>query len=237
MATNPASLTFTERIGLTTAWGRYLTEIEQQAMDAALALFPKPADALEVGCQGGRWSEMLVRKGWRVTCTDVDPEALRACQERIPTAKCILVNPGDRTIPCADASADLLLCIEVNPVIHSDWFPGEANRVLRPGGVLFGVFLNSNSPRGMFVLLREKLPLRKPKGDGAYALSYGSWKKRMQRLTFDFPFERGFCWFPFSRKSNSPLVPACTAVERALGLQRLPGLSPWVAFIARKSGL
>jgi hypothetical protein len=58
VATNPALLTFTERIALTTAWGRYLTEIEQQAMDAALVLFPRPSDALEVGCQGGRWSRL-----------------------------------------------------------------------------------------------------------------------------------------------------------------------------------
>ena len=229
------SLTYTEKSGLTTRWGRYLTEVEQRAVTQALKLRSVPTDALEVGCQGGRWSDMLVRRGWRVTCTDVDEPVLRGAQERLPTARCILVQPDDQTIPCESGSADLLLCIEVVPVIHSDWFVSEADRVLRPGSVLVGVFLNRRSIRGLFVLLREKFKVR-PTVDAAfiYSKSYKNFKRELQGRGFEFVFERGFCWPPFSRDSHSPLIGICTFVERMLGLQRLPGLSPWVVFTARK---
>jgi len=228
---------FTERVGIATRWGIYLTAIERQALDAALALLPRPTDALELGCQGGRWSEVLVGKGWRVTCTDVDETALDACRARLPTARCVLVKPEDRTIPCEDGSADFLLCIEVPPVIQSDWFPAEAHRVLRPGGVVLGVIQNKRSLRGMFVRMRERFPLTRgpEKGADTYTVSYGEWKRSMQRMSFRFHFQRGFCWFPFSRTSDSPLVPACSRIERVLGLQKVPAASPWVAFVARKS--
>ena len=230
------SLTYTERAGLTTRWGRYLTDIERHAIDLGLKCFSAPTDALEVGCQGGRWSEMLVRKGWRVTCTDVDEPVLRLCEARIPAATCILVRPEDRTIPCESGSEDFLLCIEVPPVIHTDWFAAEAQRVLRTGGVLVGVFLNRRSLRGLYVLLREKLPFGKRARDAAflYSLSYTPWKRRLRQLGFQFVFERGFCWFPFSRKGDSALIPTCVAMEEMLGLQKLPGASPWVVFVARK---
>ena len=230
------SLTFTEKIGLTTRWGRYLTGIEQQAVNEALRLSSAAGDALEVGCQGGRWSAMLAAREWHVTCTDVDESALRICQARIPAAKCILVKPEDRSLPSVAGSADLLLCIEVFPVMHSDWFAVEAQRVLRPGGMLVGVFLNRRSLRGPFVLLRDKLASGQLPGDAAhyYSRSYVPWKRKLQRLMFQFVFERGFCWFPFSRRSDSALIPACAAAERALGLQCLPGVSPWIAFVARK---
>ena len=231
------SLTFTERVGVTTRWGRYLTSLERQAVSEALRNFSVPSNALEVGCQGGRWSEMLAGKGWRVTCTEVDESVLRGCQSRIPTAKCILVSPEDQTIPCVNGSADLLLCIEVPAVMHSAWFAPEAQRVLRPGGLLVCVFLNRRSLRGLFVLLRQRLRVGSRSEDEAhiYSRSYIPWKRQLERLTFQFVFERGFCWFPFSRVSDSPLIPACTAAERALGLQRLPGVSPWVVFVALKA--
>jgi SAM-dependent methyltransferase len=234
---NVQSLTHTEAVGLTTRWGRYLTKIEQRAISEGLRLFKGPSAALEVGCQGGRWSAMLADKGWRLTCTDVDDTTLHSCQTRIPAANCILVKPEDQQIPCATGSAELLLCIEVFPVIDSDWFAAEARRVLRPGGVLVGVFLNRRSLRGLFVLLRNKVAASQcpPYASHLYSHSYIQWKSKLQRLMFEVIFERGFCWFPFPRESNSPLIPLCTVAERALGLQHLSGFSPWVAFVARKT--
>jgi SAM-dependent methyltransferase len=230
-------MAFTERLGLATRWGRYLTRLERQGIDEALRNVGTPGDALEVGCQGGRWLEILAEKGWRVIGTDVDEPALRASQSRVPSSKCILVRPEDRTIPCSDGSVSLLLCIEAFPVIHSDWFAAEAERVLGPGGALMSVFMNRRSLRGLFVLLRERLGLgpRNYHPELSYALAYAPWKRQMQRRAFGFIFERGACWFPFSRHSNSFLIPPCTALERAVGLQRLVGLSPWVVFVARKA--
>ena len=52
---------------------------------------------------------------------------------------------------------------------------------------------------------------------------------------FDVCFERGFCWFPLSRQSDSVVTSLFVAMERWLGLGRLTAFSPWVVFIARKN--
>jgi len=108
------SLTFTERVGVTTRWGRYLTSLERQSVSEALRNFSAPSNALEVGCQGGRWSEMLAGKGWRVTCTEVDESVLRGCQARIPTA----ASSGRKPLGCfrcAQGETGLALHAVVTP--------------------------------------------------------------------------------------------------------------------------
>ena len=100
-----------------------------------LGLAPEGA-ALEVGCEGGRWSMLLADAGRPVVCVDVDADALAVCASRIPQATCIRAEPGDRTLPGENGSVALVLVYEVRDVIEADWFPGEAARVLGPGGVL-----------------------------------------------------------------------------------------------------
>ena len=51
---------------------------------------------------------------------------------------------------------------------------------------------------------------------------------------FEVLHEEGYCWSPFARTSNSPLVPVFVQAERMLGLHRWIALSPWIAFVARK---
>ncbi len=130
----------------------------------------------------------------------------------------------------------MLLCVEVVPVAQSDWFSAEVARVLRPGGVLFATMLNRMSLRSAFVLLRLASPWRPPFSDVGflYRISYGKFKAEYQKLGLEFLYERGFCWAPFSRGGDSAVIPFCNAIERGLGLQRLPSLSPWVVFVARK---
>lgn len=231
------SLSLTEKLAHTTRWGGYLTNLEHQAISEALRILSSASDALEIGCQGGRWVEMLVGKGWRVTCTDVEEPVLRACQARVPSAKCIVVEPEDRTIPCGADSADLLLCVEVVPR-HRQRLVSRRSPTRAPGwGMLMGVMMNRRSLRSLFVLLRRKLGLAPPYRDASalYSVSFSPWKRQLQPLGFQFEFEHGCCWFPFSRQSNSPLISLCAAVERALGLQRFVGISPWVVFVARKA--
>jgi hypothetical protein len=50
---------------------------------------------------------------------------------------------------------------------------------------------------------------------------------------FHITAERGLTWFPFTRRSNSRLIPAADLVERVLGLSNLPTLSPLVIVTAR----
>ena len=133
--------TFWERAARS-AWGTYISEIEKEAVLRAHDIAGKPARALEIGCEGGRWSKLFSDLNWKMTCTDIDPRVLKICQLRLPTASCVAVEPGSREIPCETNSIGLLLCVEVPPVIKSRWFLDESRRVLTEGGLIVGVFFN-----------------------------------------------------------------------------------------------
>jgi 2-polyprenyl-3-methyl-5-hydroxy-6-metoxy-1,4-benzoquinol methylase len=217
-----------------TRWGRYTTEVAGRVIAIACEMAGGPGAALEVGCEGGRWSRLLADRGWTMTCTDCDTDALSICQQRIPRATCISVSPDAITLPCDSGSIRLLLCLEVFPVMDSTWFAREASRVLDDQGVLVGITLNRTSLRGMFVRAKKHLV-----GESGfypfYTVSYATWRRRIREAGFEIAHERGYCWFPFSRESNSVFVRFFVSLERLLGLDRVPSLSPWVAFVARKS--
>ncbi len=211
-------------------WGSYITEVEKRVILKANELAQKPTVALEVGSEGGRWSKLLFDLGWNMVCTDVDPDMLAICQRRIPMAKCILVDSKDTNLPCETESLGLILCIEVIPVLRSDWFITEAFRVLRCGGIVVGVFENKLSFRGYVHHLVSSVR----GGLDYYEVAYPTWRSKFLRHGFKMLYEEGICWFPFSRASNSPLAPIVTQMERYLGLRRLPSVSPWIVFLAQK---
>ena len=215
----------------TTRWGRYTTEVVESAVRAAADIALTRGAALEVGCEGGRWSRLLSDMGWTLTCTDINADALAVCRQRLPTATCIHVSPSATTLPCAAESVSLLLCLEVFEVMESSWFAKEANRVLSADGVLVGVTLNRMSLRGMFVRAKRHLTGR----PALYKISYAECRRRMESAGFIVAFEQGYCWFPFGRSSNSRLAPFFIGVERRFGLGRFTAFSPWVVFIARKN--
>ena len=176
-----APITFWEQAA-TSRWGRYLSGIEERGIRQAAVLAGKPNHALEIGCDGGRWSRLLADAGWKMTCIDVDPNTLAECQRKVPTANCILARPQDKAIPCGPDSTDLLLCVEVGPVMNSNWFLPEASRVLRPNGILMGVGWNRTSLRGMVSRLKERLA---PTTDTVfYRRSHSDWRKELDRAGF-----------------------------------------------------
>ena len=75
-----------ERIGSSTRYGRYASEVEKKTLLKANSLIKKPTTALDIGCEGGRWSKLLADTGWNLICTDIDQNSLAICQERIPAA-------------------------------------------------------------------------------------------------------------------------------------------------------
>ncbi|MBI1794110.1 MAG: class I SAM-dependent methyltransferase [Chloroflexi bacterium] len=211
-------------------WGSYITEVEERVLFKADELSVKPANALDVGCEGGRWSKLLTDLGWDMICADIDPNALAICQKRIPKAKCILVKEEDTTLPCESESVNLLLCIDIISVLGSDWFRPEAFRVLQDGGMVVGVFKNKLSFRGYFQHLIAPM-----KGEfDYYKAAYPNWRHKFCRQGFKMLYQEGICWFPFTRDSNSPFVSICTRLEYYLGLRRLASLSPWIVFLAQK---
>ena len=218
--------TFWEIVADTT-WGAYTSEMARQAILRAHQSLPQQTVALEIGCEGGRWSKLLTSLGWNMICVDTDQEVLKVCEKRIPTARCILASSSDQKIPSGDHSIGLLLCMEVGPVIQSEWFLEEGARVLRVGGLMVGVFYNRWSLRGLFA--------RATGNRTYYRHAYPLWKQKLVRLGFHVSYEEGYCWFPFHRFSNSRYVPIVTHLEKRLGLRTLTSLSPWVAFVARKT--
>jgi SAM-dependent methyltransferase len=217
----------------TSRWGRYVSDAEEVAIRAAAAAIAGgPREALDVGCDGGRWTGLLADLGWVVSATDINAANLAICQDRLPHSRCVLVDAESETLPFETASMSLLICIEVHDVVHSTWFPREAARVLRPGGLIVVVTWNKCSLRGAAVRVMAKLR-RRP--DRFYRESYLTWKRRLAAAGFRFLGERGLCWFPFTRSSDSILVPIAVALERKIGLSSLPALSPWVLVTALRS--
>ncbi len=192
-------LLYWDNLAKNTRWGKYITEIEEQAILKAHNLAEKPTTALEIGCEGGRWAEFLTKLNWDVICSDVTQHKLDVCQLRVPTAKYVLVSQDDTKLPCETESLGMLLCIEVYNVIKSDWFIDEAARVLNKKGLLVVALWNRLSLRGLY------LSLTSPK-DSVYTLSYSVWKKNLSQKGFKILYEEGLCWFPFKRDSNSPLI-------------------------------
>jgi len=86
-----------------------------------------PGRALDLACGAGRHAHWLAEHGWEVMAVDNSEEAL--AQVRTPKLKLDLER---EPLPFADASFDLVLIIRY---MHRPLFD-EAERVLRPGGVL-----------------------------------------------------------------------------------------------------
>lgn len=222
--------TYWEKVA-STRWGASIIDIEKRVILKAHDLSRKPATALEIGAEGGRWSKLLKELGWSMICTDTNEKTLAICKRRIPTANCILVRPDENKLPCESESVSLLLCIEVAPVIQADWFISEAFRVLQNDGLIVGVFWNLLSFRGFFVHTRSYFT----DNFDYYKLSYHSWRMKLLCIGYSILYEEGYCWFPFRRASNSVFVPYFVCLEKWLGLRKLVSISPWIIFIAKKS--
>lgn len=216
-----------------TAWGNYVSGIERRIILHAQSLAGNPNKALEMGCEGGRWAKLLADMAWRLTCIDTDASTLNECRRKVPNAECILADPKDVAIPCDSGSMSLVLCVEVAPVIESDWFLSEAARVLRIGGIFVGTVWNKASLRGLTARIRHNGQWQK-NGTRFYKHSYRAWRRQLCDADFEVVHEEGLCWAPFGRTSNSPLIPLVTNFERLLKLHHVLTVSPWVAFIARR---
>jgi SAM-dependent methyltransferase len=228
-------VTFWERAA-TTRWGAYLSSEEGAMLERASDVAGPPRVALEIGVEGGRWSKLLQDRGWNMICTDVDAAALAICAARLPEAACILVDPADTTLPCDRASVGLLLAFEVGPVVQSDWFPGEAARVLAPNGILVCSFYNRLSLRALVYRLLCLFDTHRQRyGDDYYrGGTYGAFRRTLVEQGFEPVEELGLGWSPFARHSNSRLIPLCLRIESLLRLARLPRLSPFVLLVARR---
>jgi SAM-dependent methyltransferase len=190
---------------------------------------------MDIGCEGGRWTRYLVDRAWSVTCTDIDPTVLATCQARHPGVKTVLVSGDDERFPAEDDSVDFLLVYEVRAVMQAAWFPAEALRVLKPKGVLAFTAHNPLSIRGLAYLTLHRTGLRRRSGHFYEGPAYPQLRRALRQLGFQMVREEGMAWFPFHRESDSPLIPAVSTLERAIGLRRLVSVSPWIVAIAQRA--
>lgn len=210
-----------------TRWGAYLTAVEREALLLGSSLV-QPSVSLDIGCGSGRWSLLLRERGWKPTCVDVDREALELCRSRMPDAVCISVDEDADRLPVADAAVGLVAAIEVPQVMEQPWLPAELDRVLASGGVVVCTYHNPRSARALaYRALRRRHPFyRGP--------SYSRFRRTLAAAGIRPLYETGLGWFPFSRESDSRLVPVFTTLEAMLRLRRLVSLSPWVVLVAQK---
>ena len=212
-------------------WGRYLTDIEFTAVRRGIEILDRPAGtALDIGAEAGRLTGLLIDEGFQVTCTEICPKKVERCQELNPSSTCKLVSVEDSSLPVADNSTDLAISIEV-PVSEADWFLPEMNRILTDEGSVVFSINNKLSYRGVLTNLRSRLT-----GDEVhYWKSFNQVRNDVLKHGFTIDQVAGYCWPPFARLSNSPMIPFLTSCEKWLQLRRLPSVSPWVILVCKRA--
>ena len=216
-----------------TVWGRYLNAPGEAALRAAASSLGG-GTSLDVGCDAGRWSQLLADLGFSPVCVDVREEALEICRRRLPSARCHLAQPDDVSFPVADGSIDLLLAWEVPPVTNAAWFAPEAARVVRSGGLLICTIFNPVSIRGLAYRCAMLVSPSRRKDRVYGGPSFARATADLDAQGFDLLSAEGLGWAPFSRLSNAPLIPFFVRLERVLGLRRLVRFSPFVVLVARR---
>jgi SAM-dependent methyltransferase len=140
-------------------YGRTQVEVH---FDRQVAALPLSAKILDVGCGIGHQMQGLRSKGFEVCGVEPADNMRKIARSRLPAGT---VRDGSvLDLPFANETFDFVYVIEVfRYLAHDDNLQGlrEVFRVLRPGGVFFGTFVNLFAMDGFRVLeelrsLREK---------------------------------------------------------------------------------
>ncbi len=118
---------------------------------SALCREAGPRRMLEAGCGTGRWLAELASSVPQVCGLDLSAGMLAQARARAGSA--LLSRGRARHLPFADASFDLLIC--VNALHHFDEpqdFVAEARRTLRPGGAFATIGSDPHSGRDRWYL-------------------------------------------------------------------------------------
>lgn len=234
---NNISITFWESVN-NTKWGNYIFEIEKKGLFLASNFCQNKGGLIEIGFDGGHWLQKVESLGWkRILGLDIESNisGFKIAKERLPNAQLWLVDKNNKTINIESNSLDLVYCLGVPPVVNSDWFYFESNRVLKKNGIIYFSTTNKNSVRAIILKILRFFGKKQSKYLlPSYTKSYKDFCELLNKNDFEILYTEGYCWFPFSRGSNSIFVPIFIQIERILKLNKVLSFSPWLIFIARK---
>ena len=157
------------------------------------------AALLEFGCNYAASSIVAAAMGARVTGIDVDADTIalarhNAARHGMAGAIDLRHVPDTRTLPLADASFDLILCISVLEYVAPDHLPtvlAELRRVLKPGGLILvsgtasrlaprevhsGRWLVNYWPRALDRLFGHRTPLQRGVNPWAIIAAFRDWE-------------------------------------------------------------
>ena len=121
-------------------YGRHLID---RAWERCVSELPAGATCLDIGCGIGAYMARLLDRGFRVTGIEPSAEMRRLAAQTIPAD---LVRDGSvLQLPSPNSSLDFVYAIEVFRYLDTrDNAQGhrEIVRVLKPGGIYFGTYVN-----------------------------------------------------------------------------------------------
>lgn len=97
--------------------------------------------ALDLGCGGGRHTEMLLNMGFKTSVIDLNPQMLQATMKRVGKKKLHLVKRGSIVkLPFEDNSFDVVVTTGVlhqaKNIHEYQMAVSELSRILKPGGIV-----------------------------------------------------------------------------------------------------
>jgi SAM-dependent methyltransferase len=216
-----------------TSMGQYITQEEVSFINRAIAGLPeKPVIILDAGAGSGKLEPLLTTLASHVICTEINPELTGILAHTGSNVMPVLVKPTIRSLPLADDSVDVVVCLELPELAEQNWFYAECQRVLKHRGIMIIMSTNRFSWKGA---LKGLWSGDRARADKRYYLrTIHDVRRSVKRYGLTVRRVSGMNWAPFSRASDSPLVPLFMTFEKLMKLSRLVFCSPWVLLEVRK---
>lgn len=115
---------------------------------------PKGAKILDVGCGTGDHIEQFINYGFNVTGIEPSENMCKYAEAKLP--KGTVVSGSVLNLPFKDNSFDFIYAIEVFRYLNNEdnlYGFKEILRVLKPGGLFFGTFINFYALNGFTILV------------------------------------------------------------------------------------
>lgn len=132
--------------------------------DYVLALAPKRASVLEIGCgRGDLWKQNIKRipSGWQIKLTDFSPGMLEDCKRHLgkEAARFSFDTVDAQAIPYPDAHFDIVVAnMMLYHVPNREEAIREFRRVLKPSGKFFATTVGDAHLRELLDILRQFAP-------------------------------------------------------------------------------